>query len=308
MQEQEIFPTKVIDSKEAGPKGLVIAGVHGDEYEPVFAVQRLIRELEGKLVSGSVALIPVVNTSAFFSSSRAGEDGLDLARTCPGDESGTRTERVAAAISEKIRNSDFLIDMHTGGNLFAIAPLAGYMLHPSRHVLSAQREMAVAFNLSIIWGTHAGLDGRTLSVARDAGIPSIYTETGGGGSKDPRFVEMLFQGCLNVLAHFGMLEEKKREPKVQYIVEDNTAESGHLQVMYPSPVTGIFQPVVKLNETVKKGQTIGLLCDLDGTTLSHITAEQAGLLFLLREVPSVKKGDALAGILPIERPGKVEIE
>src|SRR5690606_38079688 len=105
-----------------------------------------------------------------------------------------------------------------------------------------------------------------------------------------------------------MLEKRAWADQVQYMVEDYTPQSGHLQIMYPSPVEGIFQPLVKLNQIIKKGQTIGEVLDFTGKTLVNVKAEQNGLVFLLREVPSVNKEDALAGILPIESPGKVQIK
>src|SRR5690606_15795215 len=111
---------------------------------------------------------------------RTGPDGLDLARSCPGKEQGSLTEQVAREISTLIESVDYLIDMHTGGRMYEIYPLSGYMLHPDTEVLASQRTMARAFGLPIQWGTSPYLDGRTLSVARDAGVPAIYTEYGGG--------------------------------------------------------------------------------------------------------------------------------
>ena len=45
--------------------------------------------------------------------------------------------------------------------------------------------MARAFNLPLIWGTDASLEGRSLSVARDAAVPAIYAEYLGGGVFSP---------------------------------------------------------------------------------------------------------------------------
>ena len=54
--------------------------------------------------------------------------------------------------------------------------MTGFMLpHDDPPRLEAQRRMALAFNLTVIWGTSEELDGRSLSVARDASIPAICT-------------------------------------------------------------------------------------------------------------------------------------
>src|SRR5690606_26744467 len=114
-------------------------------------------------------------------------------------------QQCAASDSEMIRAADYLIDMHTGGRLYNIYPLAGYMLHDSAEILEKQRKMAEAFNLPTIWGTDNRPVGRTLSVARDAGVPAIYVECGGGGEVNARTIEAYVQGCKRVLASLNML-------------------------------------------------------------------------------------------------------
>lgn len=302
-----LFSQIEISSGQPGPRGLIIAGVHGDEYEPVMTVLQLGKRLRGTLEAGTLTLVPVVNQNAFFKMSRAGADAKDLARTCPGMPDGSLTDKVAYQISNLIRASDFLVDMHTGGNVFKISAMTGYMLHPDESVLKVQREMAKAFNLPIQWGTQHEMEGRTLSVARDASKPAIYTEYGGGGY-DPAIVNELVKGCLNVLSYFGMLNRHWPEKnKVQYEVEDHRKGSGHLQVMYPSPRKGIFSPSVRLGDTVQRGDLLGEVADLkDGSSVS-VHAEEAGLVFLLRAVPAVCEEEALAGLLPITQAGRVTI-
>lgn len=295
---------KQIKGTKPGPHLLITAGVHGDEYEPIFTVLRLIREMEGKYFAGTLTLVSVVNQAAFSRAARTGEDGLDLARICPGKPDGSITEKAAYEICTLIRQADYLIDLHTGGNAYQIAPLAGYMLHASEEVLSKQRIMAQAFNLPIIWGTTSHLEGRTLSVARDVHIPAIYTEYGGGGGSNPQIIEKLITGCFNVMRSLGMTEGTLPENEVVYTVEDHTENSGHLQIMHPSPANGIFEPEVNLGEVVKKGQPIGKILNLRSETVVMVPAARDGVVFLLRAIPSVKKGEALGGILPIPEPGK----
>jgi sialidase-1 len=54
--------------------------------------------------------------------------------------------------------------------------MSGYVLHKSAEILEKQLEMARAFNLPIIWGTSATLEGQSLSVARDANVPALYSQ------------------------------------------------------------------------------------------------------------------------------------
>jgi predicted deacylase len=105
-----------------------------------------------------------------------------------------------------------------------------------------------------------------------------------------------------------MVSEQKQEiDRVKYSVEDYRKNSGHLQVMYPSPLKGVFSPSVILGDIVEEGDMLGEVQDLKEGTILKIQAEESGVVFLVRTVPSVRNGEALAGILPITQTGKVSI-
>ncbi len=300
---------KQIDSGVEGPLVLVSAGVHGDEYEPMLAALALLEELPGKLVKGRVWIVTVVNESAYERASRYGSDGLDLARICPGEVNGSASQVAAAKISELIPQADYFVDMHTGGVMYDIAPLAGYMLHPSEDVLEKQRKMALAFNLPIVWGTEHRPDGRTLSIARDAGVPAIYLEYGGGTGVRTQVTEAYKQGLINMLKSLDMVDGPVVEHPAdeRFWVEDGRPDSGFLQGKMPSPADGIFVAEVTLGEQVRAGQRWGKIVNpLTGDSV-EVVADVSGLAFLQRVLVKVNKGDALGGILPIEKPGKIEI-
>lgn len=286
---------------------LILAGVHGDEYEPMAAARTLLKTVPQVLTHGRVTIVPVVNGPAFSMASRTGEDGLDLARICPGNRNGTVSEIVAAEVSELIAAADYLIDLHGGGNAFEIDPLSGYVLHASQAVLDKQREMARAFNLKTMWGTSPRLDGRTLSVARDHNVPAIYAEYGGGGGFKKQIVEEYVQGCLNVMHVLGMAAAPLPPARCIFELEDYREGSGHLQIMLPAADDGFFEPTVRLGEMVKNNQPVGVLSDPLGDRVTPVRADQDGMVFMLRAIPSVKKGDTLGGILPVLQPGKFTI-
>src|SRR5699024_3297134 len=102
---------------------------------------------------------------------------------------------------------DYLIDMHTGGLLYDIYPMAGYMLHADPAVLEKQQQMAIASGLPLIWGTDSRPEGRTLSVARDQGIPAIYFEYGGGTGIREHVIATYKEACIRILARLGLFEE-----------------------------------------------------------------------------------------------------
>ena len=299
MSESIKLVTRTLTGTGDGPHLLILGGVHGDEFESMAAIRRLIRELDTEELCGQVTVVPVVNEAAYWQGQRCAEDGLDLARTCPGRPDGSVTERVAVAVSEMIRSVDYLIDLHSGGLVMRMGPMAGYMLHPDPAVLEVQRRMCRAFNMPLIWGTTATLDGRTLSMARDANVPAIYAEWFGAGECDPAGVEAYFEGCLNVMGELEMIKRSTPASTVEFLVEDDRAGSGHVQLHYPAPFRGFFEPAVKLRQVVEVGQPLGQVCGHLGDRCETITSKDHGVVMCLRTFNRVLEGDSVAAIMEL---------
>lgn len=289
--------SKTIIGSRPGLHLLITGGVHGDEFEPMAAIRGLIRQLDAAEIRGKVTLVPVVNEAAFWHGQRAGSDGLDLARSCPGRADGSVTQQTADALSGLIRSADAYIDLHTGGTTMSVSPMSGYMLHPSKSVLEKQRQMARAFNLPTVWGTDYRLNGRSLSVARDAEIPAIYTEYHGGARCDPAGVQDYVEGCLNVISLLGLADRELPASKVKYFVEDDRQNSGHMQICNPAPRDGYYEPAVQLGDEIDVGQPLGTVCDILGDETVTVNSRQRGVVLTLRTFARVFKGDTLAVVM-----------
>ena len=295
-----MLKTTCREATEPGPHLLITGGVHGDEFEPMAAIRQLIASPSLKLLRGKLTLVPVVNEPAFLRGHRAGPDNQDLARTCPGDPNGSTTEQIAHALSALIQSADHYIDLLTGGTTLQVLPMVGYVMHPDPEILEQQRAMARAFNLPIIWGTDHRLPGRSLSVARDCGVPAIYTEGVGGARCDLGGVEAYVKGCLNVMESLEMIDHEPPASRIRHIVEDRRENSGHMQICHRSPLTGYFEPAVQLGEHITAGAPLGTVSDLLGEKREVVLAEQTGLVLVLKTFPRVEQEDALAVILETE--------
>jgi predicted deacylase len=297
MAESLRLQSHVIAGQGSGPHLLVTGVVHGDEFEPPIALRRLMEQPELAGLRGRLTIVPVVNEAAFARGHRTAEDGLDLARTCPGRADGSITERIAHSLSELIRTADYYIDLHTGGTTLSVWPMTGYMLHPRGEVLERQRGMAKEFNLPVIWGTDPSLNGRSMSVARDANVPAIYAEYEGGGRCSSLGVEAYTAGCLNVMGWLGMIERRSPPSQVQIVVEDPRPNSGHMQRCYPSPAAGCFETAVELGQQIEIGQPLGWVVDPLGNERHEVLAAQRGRVLVLRTFPAVNNGESLGVIL-----------
>jgi predicted deacylase len=250
---------------------------------------------------GRLTLVPIVNEAAFARCHRTAEDGLDLARTCPGNPDGSITQRTAHALTQLIRTADYYIDLHTGGSMFDMVPLAGYMILPDPRLLDAHRRMARAFNLPLVWGTGGKLDGRSLSVARDAKVPAIYAEWGGAATSREEAVRGYVEGCLNVMGELGMIDRPAPASRVRHVVEDDRENAGHLQLHNPAPFPGLFEPAVELHQMIRAGDPLGTVTDTLGERVETVRATNAGLVILVRSFRRVDKGDALAVVVELDR-------
>ncbi len=297
MSHTKLFESLTIEGVQPGQHLLILGGVHGDEYEPMAAVRQLKSRIESEKLTGRVTLVPVLNQPAYERINRCGPDDLDLARTFPGSPEGSISQQIAHEATLLIQSADYLIDLHTGGLISNLAPFSGYTLHPDPTILETQRRMARAFNLPVAWGTSAHLDGRTLSAARDHGVPAIYAEWGGGSGCNLEAVEGYTTGCLSVMSELGMLDLPAEKKPILYHIEDDRKGSGHLQLQNHAPVSGFFEPAVQLMQRVQVGDKLGSICSVTGDDITTVTASQTGIVLGIRTLPYVEKDEWLAVIL-----------
>ena len=125
------LPFLYVTGSTVGPILLVLAAVHGDEYEGVEAIPRIFRRLTPDDLCGTLLMVPICNVPAYGTATRNSTiDGKNLARVFPGDAHGTITEQIACFLTEKLlKSAGFLIDLHSRS-------------HSDTHRLHSQRRRA----------------------------------------------------------------------------------------------------------------------------------------------------------------------
>ncbi|WP_127584217.1 succinylglutamate desuccinylase/aspartoacylase family protein [Paenibacillus koleovorans] len=300
------LPVHVVRSASPGPTLLVIAAVHGDEYEGVHTAIRLIRDLHPAHIRGTVVVVPVVNMLAYDGIMRSTpEDGCNLARVFPGDPNGTITQRLAYHLRERfIRHADFLLDLHSGGTNYAVPELVGYYHNDGSEVGRRSRTAAEAFGMEVLWAHPEVNPGRTLTSATELGVPWMYTE-GFGGRRIREEEELHYrEGVYRLMRHLGILPEGdaagavpddlrealSRPPRP---VKWRIAGDGNFDFSVESEVEGFFIPEAKLLDTVAEGERIGAIYDWDGTEKQAVIACVDGVVIMLTGTPRVGKNHFL---------------
>jgi predicted deacylase len=270
-----------------GPHVAILGGVHGDEPEGITAASAIWRTVD--LERGSMTILPVSNLPAVDAGTRSSPiDNGNLARTFPGNPDGTVTERIAHVLSEDvIRHADFLVDLHSAGQHYAMPMLAGCYAAPD--ALGARCEAAAqAFGAPVYWAHPDISPGRSLSVALDANIPNLYVECGGGGRVRRSDFRAYVDGVRRILAHLGCLPSLPPPPPPTLRLRS----TGDLDTWLTIEVTGLLLEGVGVLDNVKKDQTLGTVVDqFDGSALQELKAPFDGVVIMARRTARVRPGD-----------------
>lgn len=287
-----------LDSGTPGPAVLVLGGVHGNEVGGVVAAGRLT-SAPLPLTAGRLRVVPVTHESAYAADSRVSpDDGGNLARVFPGRPDGTVTEQLAHLITSQLLSSaDILIDLHTS-NPDTDMPLLVGCLDDGQAAANRAVELALAFAPPTLW-THPRLGpGRTLTTARDLGIPAVYVESPAGGVLAADHVDAYVSGVRRVLAHLGMLPPDGEPGRPALWLHSD----GDVDAFTHVASAGLFQPSITLLDTVAAGDIVGTVLDTRARAVEQVRAPDAGYVVTLRRTAKVTPGTPVVCIAPA-RPG-----
>ena len=284
-QQWEAMPGAMIDvfhwsSAAKGPAALVIAGIHGDEYEGPAAISRLAASLNTSRLRGSLTAVPVANPSAFASGTRLNPDGLNLARCFPGDIHGHPTNRLAAALFETLAApAEFLIDLHSGGVEYLFLPVAGFYGEPSP--ANASFAAARGFGLPSLWKLPETTGVLSWEAAR-RGTVAIGSEYLGAGQLSPEGATQYERGIGRCLALWGLYEEPLSMPGEQKVL------TGDWQLATQS---GIFHAEQPLGARLTAGQRIAHTESCTGAVMEEFFAPVAAVLGGIRSKAYIRAED-----------------
>ena len=288
-----ILRALVAVGREPGPTLLVVAGVHGDEYEGMAAVREVFAALDPAAIRGSFFAIPVANPLAYSARSRstpASVDGLNLARVFPGDAGGTVTQRLAhhllCLVERNVGPGDLFVDLHSGSADVTFAPMIGFrdIYGPAR---GASEEAARHFGITRFWRIPDSSGPFNAETAR-RGVPTIGTETTGRAGCDPADVAVYAAGLRNLLAYLRIQDSAPTPVRL-----DGSARPT-LEVI--SPAGGFFRAAVQLLDEVDSGARLGEIVDLDGEVVAEVVAPMAGEVWACRATPAVRPGELIGMI------------
>lgn len=281
------LPLLVARGAKPGKTIVVLAGVHGDEYEGMWAAREVFKSLDPATMSGNYVSVPVCNPPAFAARNRESPiDGQNLARVFPGNPNGTTSERTAAVLIEQVLPlADFLIDLHSSSTYGGMPLLVGFPEMGGEQERIAF-EAAQRFGTPIIWGHPTMTVGRSLSEPHKWGVPWLYTESPSGSWLDYDYAKIYADGVRNVMTYLGILPgEAPVIPNLRRLKGE-----GDTDAAMTTPVSGFLRSEVRLLDDVKKGQLLGVVEDLAGRTLHELRAPSDGTVIMQHMSPPVTAG------------------
>jgi len=278
-----------------GPVILLLAGVHGDEYEGQIALTKLVRDLSAEEVHGQLIVLTMANYHAAQSGRRTSpvDDG-NLNRSFPGDPHGTPTQMIADYIENTLLpGCDYLIDLHSGGaSLFYHATL----LRGQGHTPDETRQLGQlqeAFDLPYAWiFTSGGGPGSTARTAMGAGnrngVVSVMAELGGAGTVSPEILAATVRGLERVLISLAMLPGREL---------DSPRGTREMNAVGTIPVydNGLFEPRKNIGDAVAEREVVGLIHFPD-TPLREpikVVSNLEGVVLCKRPLGQVQRGDVI---------------
>lgn len=291
------IPVPIVSIRNGdGPRILLMAGNHGDEYEGQIMLLKLLRELEQADIRGHLIIIPGANAPAVEAGTRVSPlDGGNLNRLFPGDPAGTPTQVIASfLVTEILPRVDYIFDFHSGGYSGEFVPAAHAVLSadPVRRANVLEFFRVFGMTNSIIIGGLAGGNTRLLGACERAGVHHMSTELGGGGTVDLATLAIAEQGVRRLLDHLGAstrpLATAAPGPTRYF-----RRQSQHDYLFAPAP--GLFEPYVSLGDVVSAGQPAGAVHFTDEPWREpvHVAFTMDGTV-LCRRVPArVERGHFL---------------
>lgn len=288
-----VMPVLQIDGVRQGKTLLVLASVHGDEYEGVETALRLYRDLKPDELAGTVIIIPLANPLAYRGGTRTSpEDGVNMARAFPGNPEGTPTERIAWHLHHRfIAQSDFMLDLHSGGTHYAVSTLVGYYDNDDTEIGRQSRAAAESFGAAMLWAHASVAPGRSVSSALALGVPWLYTEAYGGRRIRREDAELFYVGAIRLMRHLGMLRaETGADAPVAF---RRIYGDGNFDESERAESDGFFIPALPLGADIRAGEPVGSIYGFDGEVLQQVVAASAGVVVMLPGTPVVRAGEGL---------------
>lgn len=301
-KDSTFIPITIFNGIKNGKTIGITAGVHGYEYAPIMASQKLINSIDVKKLNGVIILVQIANLESFLGRTpyKSPVDGKNLNRVFPGNPNGTNTEKVADFITKNIiAKSDYFLDIHSGDAPEDLMPYSAYYSNkgmPEVSEIGRKMAEAMGYDHNVIFNTNGKKYMEknepslyTTAEAFKRGIPSIDIECGRLGLVEDFAVNKVEDSVLRLFDHLSFLSYNKISKRGKLITISDRDYIG-------SKFNGMFYPFKKAGDLVRKGEKLGYVTNFFGEIIQTIYAENDGYIMMIITAPPINKGEDLVVI------------
>lgn len=287
----------------AGPRLLLLAGNHGDEYEGQIVATDLSRRLQPSEIRGQVIIIPCLSQEASQNGNRLWNNGANFNRIFPGNEDGTINEKLAFFLSNDLFPiCDVIVDMHSGGRSMAFIPSSNMVWVSDLSLRKVMLANMLAWNTEyhMIGGEQPSTNPYSLlpgDVVRQG--KSLSTgEFGGCGWTTAETMKVIRDGLHDFMRALGVLNGEYKTRAERGLPDAKILDFREGDAFVTAPCEGIYENCVNLEDEVKVGDLVGKVHDFNHPDRQPVPvyAGRSGVISVVRGYPPVKTGDVVATI------------
>jgi predicted deacylase len=165
---------------------------------------------------------------------------------------------------ELLSRADVVIDIHSGGVGYEIVRTMSFHQRSDPEAHRAFKETAFLFGTPFTMIYTGGMGtGLLTEEAETLGKITIGSELGFGASTDYWGVKWAHHGTLNVMRHFGLLDEPVIDNTPPGLDRQRLISATDIDRWITAPVSGISEPLVELGTIVKKGTPVTRIHDFE---------------------------------------------
>mgnify|MGYP000028729207 CR=1 FL=1 len=282
------LPVAAVNGAESGRTLYAQAVSDGDELNGIGVIREVARRLSPEDLSGKVLLVGILNYHGYqVAEHRNPIDRNKLNRTFPGDPEGSSSERLAHLVYEEgVKRADFGLDLHQGSTSRMIDEVRvrcgrGHRMHDEC------LELARAFGTEYVLD-QKGPDGQLARSAPDDGVPLVDPELGGAVGWDSTSINKGVRGVMNVLAHYGFVDQEPSTPREQYRAKGFDVAHANRG--------GLIDLSADLYDHVEEGDELFEVTGVFGERKETVEAESDGVVWRTRRLPMVATGEYVMSV------------
>lgn len=260
----------------------VEAALHGDEYDGIITVMKLLEDLTPEQLSGDVLLVPILNVSAYEGQANGSPvDGVNLNRVFdreqPGDTFSYKYGEVVLGLILGI--ADYVVDLHGGGQYLDVDSFASVPRQANEKIEKLAEQLQINYICRHLQ------KGMLIERLIGEGIPAILLESGGGLSASDATVRTHEYNVLRIMQYFGFLDDapmKLSDKKPVYITQ-----AEHLYFQVP----GVLLYNAAVGDIVKKDDLLlSWVSTADGKKHELKCPIEKGVILSIHTSVQVKEG------------------